>query len=209
MNNRLYAITRDLHLYLGLFLAPFVLVFSVSVFFLVHAWTPGAEGGAERHWVVESVRLPAELDSLSGRARVEALRGVLAQVGVTGEIGFVEHNVKARRLTMPVMAPGRDTVVQIDLAASKAEITERQTGVWDALVALHKAPGPHLVEIRMNWLPMRVWSWFADGTVYLLLFLSVSGIYLWAVLRAERRIGLVLMGGGLVTFLGVVYAVIR
>ncbi|MBI4889260.1 MAG: PepSY-associated TM helix domain-containing protein [Acidobacteria bacterium] len=208
MNNRLYAITRDLHLYLGLFLAPFVLVFSVSVFFLVHAWTPGAKGGAERHWTVENVQLPAALDTLAGRARVDALRGVLAQAGVTGEVGFVGHNVKAQRLTIPVMAPGRETVVKIDLAARRAEITERQTGVWDALVALHKAPGPHLVEIRRNWLPMRVWSWFADGTVYLLLFLSLSGIYLWAVLRAERRIGLVLLGAGLMTFLGVAYAVI-
>ena len=33
---RFYLITRDLHLYVGLFLSPFVLVFSVSVFYLVH-----------------------------------------------------------------------------------------------------------------------------------------------------------------------------
>src|SRR5258708_6738864 len=39
---RLYAFTRDLHLYLGLFICPTVLVFAVSVFFLVHAWIPGA-----------------------------------------------------------------------------------------------------------------------------------------------------------------------
>ena len=33
---RFYLTTRDLHLYVGLFVSPFVLVFSVSVFYLVH-----------------------------------------------------------------------------------------------------------------------------------------------------------------------------
>ena len=32
---RLYLITRDLHLYLGMFISPFVLVFSLSVILLV------------------------------------------------------------------------------------------------------------------------------------------------------------------------------
>ena len=36
-----YAVTRDLHLYFGLFISPLVLVFAISVFFLVHAWLPG------------------------------------------------------------------------------------------------------------------------------------------------------------------------
>ena len=36
-----YAVTRDLHLYFGLFISPLVLVFAISVVFLVHAWLPG------------------------------------------------------------------------------------------------------------------------------------------------------------------------
>ena len=35
---RFYVVTKDLHLYFGLFISPFVLLFAVSVFFLVHAW---------------------------------------------------------------------------------------------------------------------------------------------------------------------------
>src|SRR4029079_9472663 len=33
---RFYLITRDLHLYFGLFISPFILLFAISVFFLVH-----------------------------------------------------------------------------------------------------------------------------------------------------------------------------
>jgi hypothetical protein len=42
-----------------------------------------------------------------------------------------------------------------------------------------------------------------------LLFLSLSGIYLWTVLRAERTVGLVLIGLGAMSFFGIVYALSR
>ena len=38
------------------------------------------------------------------------------------------------------------------------------------------------------------------------MFVSISGIYLWAVLRAERRIGLTLIAAGALSFFGLVYA---
>lgn len=209
INRRLYVITRDLHLYLGLFIAPFVLVFSISVFLLVHAWLPGAKGPPGPPRVVSDIALPANLDNLGGRARVDALQTVLAEIGVTGEIAFVRHNVKKGILLFPVLVPGSETTVEIDLAARTAAISPRDTGIGDALVALHKSPGQHLADIRMNWMPMRAWLWLADGTVYLLFFISVSGVYLWAVLRSERRIGLALVGAGAVSFFGILYAVIH
>jgi hypothetical protein len=209
MNKILYTTTRNLHLYIGLFIAPFILVFSISVFFISYAWLPGAKAAAGPQRIVSNVSLPAKLDTLDGRARVDALQKVLPGIGVTGEIGYVQHNVKQRTLQFPVVVPGRETLVEINLVTHAATIKKRETGIWDALVALHKSPGPHLVAIRMNWMPMAAWQWFADGTVYLLFFISLSGIYLWAVLRAERRIGLTLIGAGAVTFMGIIYAVIH
>jgi hypothetical protein len=209
MNKRFYTITRDLHLYLGLFIAPFILVFCISVFFLAYAWLPGASGPPGPPRGVSNVALPANLESLEGRARVDALQVVLANIGVRGEIGYVQHNVKERTLVLPVLVPGRETTVELNLVTHAATITRRETGVWDALVALHKSPGPHLADLRMNWMPMAVWRWFADGTVYLLFFISISGVYLWAVLRSERRIGLALIGVGAISFVGVIYAVVH
>jgi hypothetical protein len=56
---------------------------------------------------------------------------------------------------------------------------------------------------------MRIWRWLADGTVYVVMFLTLSGVYLWAVLRAERRIGLALIAGGAVSFFGSLYALVH
>jgi hypothetical protein len=69
-------------------------------------------------------------------------------------------------------------------------------------------PGPHNANIRGNSFYMRAWRWLADATVYLVLFLTLSGVYLWAVLRAERRIGLALIAAGAFSLIGMVYALI-
>ncbi len=40
-----------------------------------------------------------------------------------------------------------------------------------------------------------------------MLFITLSGIYLWFALKAERRVGIALVLAGAVTFWGVVYAI--
>jgi hypothetical protein len=207
MKGRFYWLTRDLHLYLGLFISPFVLAFSVSVFFLVHSWTPKLAPDAARARVVSSLNLPTDLPKLSGRPLVDALKPILESMNVPGEIGFVRHRVKEEVLIIPVSIPGRATSVSLDLTRHEAAIVTRETGLADALMTLHKSPGGHGPDIRMNWFVMKAWRWFADATVYLTLFISFSGIYLWYVLRAERRIGFILLFAGTLTFFGIAYAV--
>ena len=205
---RLYLITRDLHLYVGLFLSPFVLVFSASVFYLVHGLAyraPPDQSAASR--TVNDLIVPSGLASMQGRMRVDALRPVLDQVGVTGEIDFVRQVPGERRLIIPVRLPNRDTVVSLDYERRTATISSREHSLGDALVYLHKMPGPHNVDVRGNSLLIVWWRVLADATAYLTLFITVSGIYLWVALKAERRVGLVLLPAGAITFWGLVYAV--
>src|SRR5712691_11124906 len=108
MRKRFYWLIRDLHLYLGLFSSPFVLVFAVSVFFLVHAWRPriGSEIFTTR--VVSALPLPGDLQTLSGRPLIDALKPALEKAAVRGEIGFVRHIVKEEKLIIHVTIPGRE-----------------------------------------------------------------------------------------------------
>ena len=108
---------------------------------------------------------------------------------------------------MPVRLPDRDSVVTIDYEQGTATVTSRKQGIGDAVVYLHKMPGPHNADIRGNSGLIWIWRFGADVTVYLLLFVTVSGIYLWAMLRAERHVGLLLLLAGAGTFWGLVYAV--
>jgi hypothetical protein len=209
MKGRLYQAVRDLHLYAGLFVSPFLLVFAFSVFFLVHAWLPKVHPNPVGARVVSDLPLPRDLEQLSGRARIDALKPALDLARAQGEVGWVDHDIRRNRLIIPVTVPGRLTTVTIDVAKREASINERNTGLADALVLLHKLPGPHLAEIRMNWFYMRVWKWLADSTVYLSLFITVSGIYLWYALRAERNIGLALLAAGAISFFSLVYALVH
>src|SRR5580698_6873534 len=90
---RIYLIVRALHLYLGLFISPFVLVFACSVFFLVDAWLPRFPGAhrdpAQR--TATGLRLPPNIERLENRQRVDAMRPVLDQLGVAGEIYSIRH----------------------------------------------------------------------------------------------------------------------
>lgn len=207
MKGRFYWVTRDLHLYLGLFISPFVLLFSVTVFFFVHSWILKGGSATSRTRIATVADLPADLQTLSGRPLVDALRPVLEKMDVPGEVGFVRRMVNDERLVIPVSIPGRATTVTLSLTNREATIVTRETGLADALITLHKSPGGHGPDIRMNWIFMKAWRWFADATVYLMLFITVSGVYLWYVLRAERRIGLILLVAGAFTFFGIAYAV--
>ena len=207
MQRRLYLVTRDTHLYAGLFISPCVVLFALSVFVLVHPPGPARPASADLpSRSVANLQVPPGVENLSGRVRVDAVRSLLDQAGVHGEIGSIRYIPKEHRLSIPVGVPGRETTFSLDLNTRTATITDRETGVWDALIVLHKLPGPHLADIRMNWLPMQVWRWLADATVYLVLLISASGIYLWTVLRSERRVGIALLLAGGVTFFGMVYA---
>ena len=206
MRGRFYRLVRDLHLYFGLFISPFVLLFAISVFFLVHSWLPRLGSAVSTTRLVSALPLPGDLQTLSGRPLLDALKPALEKAGVSGEVGFVQHLVKEEKLIVPVTIPGRETTMTISLASREATIVTRETGLADALVTLHKSPGPHGPAIRMNWFYMRAWRWMADTTVYLFLFVSLSGIYLWYMLRAERRFGLLLLFAGGLTFFGMAYA---
>jgi hypothetical protein len=204
---RFYRWTRDLHLYFGLFISPFVLLFAVSVLFLNHGKVSvGLPGDAE---VIRHVRIPPGLERMQGREAVEGAREILSQVGLTGEVGFTRYIAKERRFSFPVSKPGIQATVNVDLDAGTAAITQRETDLWETLAYLHKSPGPHNAAIRGNWMWTRVWRWLADTTISLTMFISVSGIYLWYALKAERRVGLVLLTTGAASFFGLMYALIH
>ena len=206
MKRRIHELMLNLHLYLGLFSTPFVLLFAVSVFFLVHAWLPRLAAPSSTTRVMPALPLPEGWRTLSGRPLIDALRPVLEKAGVHGEIGFIRNQVQERQMIVPVSVPGRETTVSLRWDSGDAAIETHDTGLAAALAILHRSPGEHAPAIRMNWFFMQAWRWLADTTAYLILFISASGVYLWYILRAERRVGLTLLAAGALSLFGMAYA---
>jgi len=185
---------RDLHLYTGLFICPFVLIFAFSTILLNHTWKPWSKKTKEP---TVTVPMAASLpDSLTKLEKVEWIRD---QIGISGEASNLFHN--GNMINTQITRPGEQYLVWADVEAGTANVTKVSEGFWDRLIYLHKTPGPHLAGFRGNWVFVQIWRALGDLTVALLLFSTASGIYLWLLIRAQRRAGLLLLGGGAATFI--------
>jgi hypothetical protein len=202
-----YRWLRDLHLYFGLFVSPFILLFAASVFYLNHGkLAAGTDAASETY---RNLTIPDGFDRLKGREAVDRATAILPQVGVSGEIGFLRYVSTDRHLIFPVSKAGSEATIDVDLVARTATVKRRSMNLWESLSYLHKIPGPHNVAIRGNWVGTQIWRLFADATIYLLMFISLSGVYLWWTLKAERTIGLALAAAGAVTFFGLIFAILH
>ena len=110
-------------------ISPFVLVFSVSVFSLVHSWMPkwGPEKSTPR--VVADFALPKDFQKLAGRPLVDALKRAWEKAQVPGEIGFVRHLIKEQKLIIPVSVPGCVTTMTVNLSNREATMVVRESGL--------------------------------------------------------------------------------
>ncbi len=208
MGRRILSLFQDFHLLAGLFAAPFLLVYAVSALLLNHPGIPLGEAA----WSAEKtvpVELPTGMEEMDAGARLKPAQDLLRQSGIWGEISYIGASRKERKWLIPVTRPGYEARLEVSLADRTLSVRERRTGFWDKLLYLHKMPGPHLADLRGNWLGMRIWKILADTTVWLTLLLAVSGIWLWASVRSERRPGLVLILAGMIILGGAVYAVCR
>ena len=190
-----------------MFISPFILLFAASVFYLNHGKL--AAGGTASGETYNNLDIPDGFDRLKGREAVDRAAAILPQVRVSGEIGFLRYVSSTRHLIFPVSKAGSETTVDVDLDARTAIVQRRSMNIWESLSYLHKIPGPHNVAIRGNWIGTTIWRVFADATIYLLLFISASGIYLWWAIKAERRVGFALLAGGAATFAGLIYGIVR
>ena len=150
----LYRWLRDLHLYFGLFISPFILLFAASVFYLNHGKLMSRRDPPADTY--RDLTIPDGFDRLKGREAVERAKAILPQVGVAGEIGFLRYVPKDRHLIFPVSKAGSEATVDVDLDARTATVKRRSMNLWESLSYLHKMPGPHNVAIRGNWIGTQV-----------------------------------------------------
>ncbi len=191
----LYQWTRKLHLYTGLFISPFLLVYAVSTIYLNHSMRPKPVDEAQG-------TVPIQLsEGIEGQ---DLVNSVLDQLGLSGEIAG-RGQVRNNQTVIRIARPGTVKVVTVNLQNQEASIMERSTGLLGAINYLHFNPGLHRVP---NWGITKFWGWLADTMVYITLFLTVTGVYLWMVMKAERKTGLIMLGGGVASFVSIILAIL-
>jgi hypothetical protein len=189
-----YLQVRSLHLYFGLFISPFVLIFALSVLVFNHPQVINEAFPVEELPVVKQ-----KLDAIPyDTTDLLTARAIINEVGIKGEVDYINQN--ADRISFPVRQPGIRRQITVNKLTDSVYIREFREGSVRALTYLHSMPGPHNQKIRGNSGSLKIWRVFADIVVYVLLFISASGVFLWYFLRVERNPGLFALAFGAVVF---------
>ena len=191
-----YPSVRAIHLYCGLFISPFVLIFSISVLVFNH---PGLMNRFNPVKPLADTR--TKLDKIPyDTSDLGTAQGIIRKLNINGEIDFISKNDSS--FSFPVTKPGLRTYIKVNTITDSVLITRQSEGALRSTTYLHSMPGAHNVKIRGNSGFLKVWRVLADGVVYLLLFLTLTGIFLWYILKAERVIGIYSLALGLLFFIG-------
>lgn len=127
-------------------------------------------------------------------------KAIIQRLDIKGEVDFISHN--ENEISFPVKQPGSITQITVNKNTDSVYIKRQVEGVLRAMTYLHSMPGPHNQKIRGNSVFVKIWRILADVVVYVVLFLSVSGIFLWYFLKVERNLGFFSLGLGVVIFTG-------
>ena len=187
-----YQTIRGLHLYVGLLVSPLVLIFAASVIVINH-WHPVTGRGAAATEETRQIEyVPDSFESL------DAVYSIMEQAHLSGWVTFFTHLEEQNQYRFIVLRPTVRRDVVVDLETKTLQIRHRPNDLKTTLVWLHVFPGPHTQY--KNWFFTFLWWILADGVAFGVIFLSVTGIYLWIFLKVERKIGLLSITLGMVSF---------
>jgi hypothetical protein len=191
-----YPFIRMLHLYFGLFISPFVLIFSISVIAFNH---PGLIN--QFNPVKDLPEIKTQLDQIPyDTTDLLTAKAIIEKLNIKGEIDFISSNKNS--ISFPVNKPGLKTFIRVNTTNDSVSITQKHEGFLRSSAYLHSMPGPHNVKNRGNYLFIKVWSALADTIVYIIFFLSVSGIFLWYFIKSERMTGIYSFSIGILILFG-------
>ncbi|MEJ7769644.1 MAG: hypothetical protein WKF89_17630 [Chitinophagaceae bacterium] len=132
---------------------------------------------------------------------LQTAKAIIRKLNINGEIDFISK--KDSSISFPVNKPGLRTHITVNTTNDSVLITQKNEGTLRSTTYLHSMPGPHNVSIRSNSAFLKIWRILADGFVYILLFLTASGVFLWYILNAERVIGMYALALGVLFFVGI------
>lgn len=191
-----YLPVRALHLYIGLFISPFVIIFAISVLVFDHPQFINKIAPLKDLPIVN-----VKLDSVPIRSTdMLTAKAILKKLDIGGEVDYINKNDSS--FSFPVRTPGIINRVSVNTLNGKVSVVRTEAGALRGTTYLHSMPGPHNVAIRGNSGFIKVWRYIIDTLVYSLLFLTISGVFLWYFLQSERKLGILAAGLGILVLIG-------
>jgi hypothetical protein len=200
---------RQVHLYLGLLVSPYLIIYGLSSLEYNHrGWFSSSLGPVTTsNESVDLAKAQAKASDyldpaippyishpgptfVGDRALAQATRDELGLSGFV--VAWEMHRDSTTQLRFNIERPGRHYVVKLNQAEAKARITSQSKGLWSTILSLHglySIPNARFVS---------TWGVYTEITTWVVCFFAISGVYLWFARRTDRRPGLIAFGLGLV-----------
>lgn len=187
-------IVRRVHLYLGLFLAPWMLMYALSTMVMNHREFVSSFHATKTPGLTTERELDYARTFPTGTTPQEMSRQILSDLGLAGA-----HRVSGGKDGKPLVIDRQHPLAQrritLDPKAAKLTVQREEFRGATFLERMHRRRGyqhPYALE--------DTWAFSVDLTVLTIIFWALSGIWIWWELRAPRVWGFVAGGLGLVLF---------
>ncbi len=182
---------RRTHLYLGMLLIPWLLVYALSTVLFNHGHYFRQFRVLDRQWLPLWEKDYA-LDVPTGNEGLrETAQRVLREQGWSGAFGVQRQGQRLNIIVQKFWQPKRLTY---DHERKKLRAEARRSSWVEVFVRLHERTGYGQPGVLNN-----VWAFMVDVYCVTSLVWIGTGIYLWWKLAATRRWGFVALGGGMVS----------
>ena len=188
---------RRTHLYLGLLLIPWLMVYALSTVLFNHGHYFQQFRPADPQWLPLwekdcAIEVPPGNDGL--RATV---RRIMDEQGLSGAFGVQRQG---QRLNINVQNFWQPKRLTYDLERKKLRAEAKKFAWVDLFIRLHQRTGYGQAGFLHN-----LWGFMVDVYCVTSLVWIGTGLYLWWKLAGTRQWGFVAMGGGIVS-IGVLLA---
>jgi len=191
-------IFRRTHLYLGMFLVPWIFVYAFSTFMLNHGPTFRAMRPPPDAWTqLWEKELQAELPGSQEELRAWAKKLIIAE-GLPTAMWGVNRNqervlITIQRFVQPIRITYR-------FSDQKLFAEQRKGSLFEAMLRLHFRHGYGQGD-PLQW----TWGFIIDMVCAAFLIWIITGLYLWWKISHTRNWGWVTIGAGSITFLGLLF----
>ncbi len=192
---------RRTHVYLGLLLIPWMLVYAASTFVFNHAEHFRSLRAADPQWLPlweKDYALAASVGTDAAALR-DTARQILSDHGLSGGFGVRRQGERLNINIANFWYPKR---LNYDLGTKKLRAEQKRFALLDVLIRLHERTSYGQGGFLNN-----LWALAVDVFCVSTLVWIATGLYLWWKLAVTRRWGFLALGGGLATMVALLLTV--
>ena len=176
----MYRVIRTIHLYSGLIIGAYIIMYAFTGFVMLHpGWFPDEEEETTRQLV----------SSIAKNLSDELVRGRPEE----------PKREQDATWTFSYRRPGTRETVRVTSGSENVELTVQEGGFAPTMRNLHHLHGYE------GGLRFFLWGFFLDLVSAAMIFFSLSGIYLWYVLKHEHRLGWIVLGSSTAYVVGSIF----